>query len=117
VVSAQALRRLLPNDRQLAAYRSGAAGLDQGRGAAIELAGMPKDADDQNKAGAHQANDHDLQMGLTISAIDRMIHMRLRLLEAIKRNFAAVPVIYGTKRRFRLSGLAVSAFSVLRAQS
>src|SRR3974390_3707554 len=68
----------LANDRQLSANHVGAAGLNQWRGAQIEMPDMRKYTDDQNKTCAQQADDYDLQVGLTISAIDPMIHSRLR---------------------------------------
>src|SRR5262249_11384976 len=75
-----ARRRSLANDRQLSADPVDAAGLDQRRGAEVELPDMRKHADDQNKTCAQKADDHDLQVRLTISAIDRMIHGCLRFL-------------------------------------
>jgi hypothetical protein len=53
-------------------------------------------------------------MSLTISAIDRMIHSRLRFLNSVKRSFRPAPVICGTNRRFRLSGLVISVLALSR---
>ena len=61
------------------------------------------------KTGAQNANNHDLQMGPTIGAIERMVHGYLRIpgrrrfLATVKRSFRPQPVICGTKGRFRLS--------------
>ena len=75
--------------------------------AEIELPEVGKHADNQSKTGAQKANNHDLQMRLTISAIEihgcLRIPGRRRFLETVKRSFRPQPVICGTKGRFRLS--------------
>src|SRR5690242_6410463 len=68
------------HDRHLPADHGGAAGLDQRCGAKIELSDPRINGNNQNKTRAQETDDHDLQMGLAIGAIDRMIHSRLRLL-------------------------------------
>ena len=73
-------RRSLANDRQLSADHVDAAGLDQRRSAEVELPDMRKHTDDQNKTCAQKADNHDLQVRLAISAINRVIHGCLRFL-------------------------------------
>src|SRR5690349_2798787 len=90
------------NDRHLAADHRGGGGLKQRRCAEIELADMGVDRDSQDETGAHQSEDHDLHVGPAISAIDRMIHSRLRILPSFKRHSRTKPVTAGTKRRFPL---------------
>ena len=66
---------------RLPAYHTGATGLNQRRRAQIDLCSLREHADDQNKTRTQQTHNYDLQMGLTVGAIHRMIHSRLHFFE------------------------------------
>jgi hypothetical protein len=72
-------------------------------------------SDNQNKTGAQKSNDHDLQVGLAISAIDRMIHSRLRFLAAADSGPA--PIVESSKAQFPASACDLRHKAALLAKS
>ena len=60
-----------------------AASAHQWRGAQIDLSNVRVHANNQNKTCAQKPDDNDLQVRITVSAIQGMIHGRLRFFELI----------------------------------
>jgi len=60
-----------------------AASAHQWRRAQIGLSDVRVDANNQNKTCAQEPNDNDLQVRISVSAIQGMIHIRLRFFELI----------------------------------
>jgi hypothetical protein len=59
----------LSDYRQLPTYHAGATGFNKRRNTQIDLSNVRVDAHNQNKARAQKSNDHDLQVGLAVSAV------------------------------------------------
>jgi len=62
-------------------YHCGAARADQWRSTQVDLSNMRVHANNQNKTCAQKTDDNDLQVRIAVSAVQRMIHSRLRFPE------------------------------------